>query len=331
MTRFAKWATSLALALTAASAAPAAATFPGADGRISFTGPVGEILAGDPDGTDVVELTDSGDGIAINSDWSPDGSRVAFDTDASLTSVEVWTVAADGTDQRPLTASDGGFQAEPAWAPSGTSLAIEADWGDPADHGIWIVPATDPGGGDGVSRDEATKVIGRVGRAGFVSEPQFSPDGEWIAFTGFRACHGESRGRLPFQPHGCDSAIFRVGTDGSGLKRLTPWGNQSSYPDWSPDGEWIAFDSDDPQGIGSSPDIYAMRPDGSRRHRIVTGSPTTLAGRDSRQNPSYAPGGDGLVYTHFTPGASALVVDGVATFGDDRPNRADWGTAPTIR
>jgi dipeptidyl aminopeptidase/acylaminoacyl peptidase len=104
----------------------------------------------------------------------------------------------------------------------------EADWGARALQGIWIVSASNP---DGVTQAEAQRVTTLPKGAEFDFEPQFSPDGSRIAFTRFK--NFEKR----------KSAIHVVATDGSGLRRLTPWKLNASHPDWAPDGQRIAFDS----------------------------------------------------------------------------------------
>lgn len=107
-----------------------------------------------------------------------------------------------------------GFHGDPAWSPSGLEIAIDADWGDyPAQQGIWIVPASDP---DGVTQAEAQRVTAIPAGMDFDSEPQYSPNGQWIAFTRFKSCKFNERGRQAGSPHGCKAAIFRVHPDGTG-------------------------------------------------------------------------------------------------------------------
>jgi hypothetical protein len=75
----------LALACTGT----ASATFPGADGRITFAreGPAPEfswaIYSARPNGTGLRKLTDQEPRDAMFSDISPDGERIAFDSDAT--------------------------------------------------------------------------------------------------------------------------------------------------------------------------------------------------------------------------------------------------------
>ena len=38
---------------------------------------------------------------------------------------------------------------------------------------------------------------------------------------------------------GINLALFTINTDGTGLRRLTPWGIQAAEADWSPDGTRI--------------------------------------------------------------------------------------------
>src|SRR3954469_21066122 len=68
-------------------AAPASATFPGANGQISFfrfadSTRRAEISRATADGTDPIKLTGGGaDHASVESGWSPSGTRIAFDSD----------------------------------------------------------------------------------------------------------------------------------------------------------------------------------------------------------------------------------------------------------
>jgi Tol biopolymer transport system component len=75
----------------------------------------------------------------------------------------------------------------------------------------------------------------------------WSPDGEWIAFSR-------------------DSGhIFIMRPDGSDQRQLTSVGDNFE-PSWSPDGEWIAF----VRKVQSYGEIWAQRPDGSQETRITS-------------------------------------------------------------
>ncbi|MBV9033174.1 MAG: serine/threonine-protein kinase [Acidobacteriaceae bacterium] len=82
--------------------------------------------------------------------------------------------------------------------------------------------------------------------------PQFSPDGEWIAFASERL----------------GSANIWVGKhDGSGLRRLTFLDGQSAgTPRWSPDGKWITFDLRPPS---SKPDVWFISVAGGDPRRLA--------------------------------------------------------------
>lgn len=56
----------------------------------------------------------------------------------------------------------------------------------------------------------------------FILNPEWSPDGEWIAFS----AGGE---------------IFKIRPDGSELTRLTYGGETKFRPSWSPDRKWLAY------------------------------------------------------------------------------------------
>jgi TolB protein len=68
-----------------------------------------------------VRLTD-GPGIDIGGSFSPDGSRIVFESDRSG-SQQVYMMNADGTDQRRITFF-GGRAATPEWSPRGDQIAF---------------------------------------------------------------------------------------------------------------------------------------------------------------------------------------------------------------
>ena len=319
------------MVVIAVGAAPASATFPGKNGRISFNAFVErtdsvEIFTAKRTGGGVRKLTSTRNTGSQLPDWSPDGQRIAFYRERFNVEkpVQIYVMNADGSGVTQLTTGPG-FHGFPGWSPDGDSLAIAADWGDfPALRGIWIIPASDPGG---VTQQEARRVTTLpAGARGEDAEPQFSPNGNSIVFTRFRSERF--------------SAIHRVNVDGTGLKRLTPWRLNASDPDWSPNGRRIAFDSGDAGRPGSKGNIWVMRADGTRRTRLTNHprlrerAPFKLA-----NNPVWSPNGRRIMYTRFLPERNQLVVmkpNGSrkhvvigGRFGKRHfPNKVDWGTPP---
>ena len=316
----------LAIAL-APSLAPA--TFSGKNGRISFFRFVErpesvEIYTAEPNGADVQKLTSMPGFGSFNSDWSPNGQRIAFDSidfeEGHRHISQIYLMDANGDGLRQLTTSPGrhGGQMTPGWSPNGHNLAIGASWGARSLQGIWIIPASGR-----VTQEEAERLTTRP--EGFLrdAEPQFSPDGNSIAFSRFKDAR--------------TSAIFRVGIDGSGLERLTPWRLNASHPDWSPDGQKITFDSGDFGGrTDGGGNIWVMRADGSRRRKLTNyerrrkGEPGNLA-----NNPVWSPSGTRIMFVHFLPNGSEFVAmrpngshKRVVLDGHHFQNRVDWGTHP---
>ena len=323
-----------AAGMIAVGAPTASATFPGTDGRIAFGAFVEEtenveIFTARRNGGDIQQLTSNPNVFSELPDWSPDGQRIAFNTESlgEGPPAQIHVMNADGSDVTQLTRGPG-FKGFPAWSPDAASLAIAADWGDhPALQGIWIIPSSAPGG---VTQQEARRVTTLPADfRGEDVEPQFSPDGNSIVFTRFKSAR--------------KSAIHRVAVDGTGLERLTKWKLNASDPDWSPNGKKIAFDSGDFNGqTDGGGNIHVMRADGSRRkkltdyRRLRKGDRFKLA-----NNPVWSPSGTRIMFTKFAdepprtvlvtmkPNGSGKHVVVGRRFGKRHfPNKVDWGTHP---
>src|SRR5215211_2614556 len=325
-----RWA--IVAGVAALGASPASATFPGPDGRIAFDAFVEEtesleIYTARPNGGDVQQLSSNPHVFSELPDWSPDGQKIAFQADRQNADepVQIHVMNADGSDVTELTRGPG-FHGFPAWSPDAGSLAIAADWGEhPALQGIWIIPASDPGG---VTQQEARRVTTLPADfRGEDVEPQFSPDGSSIVFTRFKSAR--------------KSAIHRVGVDGTGLERLTKWRLNASDPDWSPNGKKIAFDSGDFGGeTDGGGNIHVMRADGSKRKKLT--DHRRLRKDDpfkAANNPVWSPSGTQIMFTRFLPEGTKLVamrpngsrkhVVVGGRFGKRQfPNKVDWGTHP---
>ena len=324
-------------------ASPAWATFPGANGKISFNRLVelpddqarADLFSVNPDGSNVFQITNFGiETFSEFSDHSPDGRTLAFqrfnfEGDDSAPP-QVWLTDADGTNARQITNFQDSFGAfDPAFSPNGRTLAIDSDVA--GDAGIFLIPARPPGGTPIDAAARARRVTS-VTDGGWDSEPQFSPNGRWIVFTRFSVeCADET-------PEDCLTGIYKVRTNGSGLRRLVGPEINGSAPDWHPTGLAIAFDSHDPFFAPNAGHIMVMLADGSHKRVIVRGDADSHYG-----NPTFSPDGTRVAYTHWPLGPDGQPDDTIkssiwtAWVTGHHPrqitsgawdNKADWGPRP---
>lgn len=150
-----------------------------------------------------------------------------------------------------------------------------------------------------------------------VVNPQFSPDGERIAYTSFTGGTPHVRildiaseqdrpltGTEPmsFAPRfssdgrqialsmlsGGNSDIYVVDAQGGFAQRLTNGPGIDTAPSFSPDGSKIIFESD----RSGTQQLYVMNSDGSDQRRISFGT-------GSYASPVWSPDGDSIAFTHF--------------------------------
>ena len=98
--------------------------------------------------------------------WSPDGTKIAFQSDRDTATKEIYVMNADGTS--PIRLTFNGGNTEPCWSPDGTKIVYES--GDE----IYVMNA------DGTNPTRLTW------NTTWDGEPAWSPDGTKIAFTALR-------------------------------------------------------------------------------------------------------------------------------------------------
>jgi eukaryotic-like serine/threonine-protein kinase len=147
-----------------------------------------------------------------NPHFSPDGRRVAFESERSGEAHEIWLAEADGSNARQLTRGPGLYQGSPRWSPDGRRIAFDSQ-GEDGHWDIWTIDA------DGGSPRRLTLGLGDE------NVPNWSRDGRSVYFAS--------------RPEGGPPDVWRIPAAGGMEERMTHGGGGVSYE--SIDGQTLFF------------------------------------------------------------------------------------------
>lgn len=244
-----------------------AGTFPGRNGRIAFTANVAgrsQVFTMKSNGHDVRQLSNEAAGAA-DPDWAPGGAELLYARSDGLASLIGATGALRATvmTQEPIS--------DPAISPDTKRLVFTVN-GDGLTDGPSIYVANTDGTG--------------LQRLAPGSNPQWSPDGAWIAYVSVPADTGCSGVRL-MAPDGTDDHPVAQGLpDANGACR-----DGATQPSFSPDSRrvlYVATDIKTPHKQNGT-DLYTVSIHGGAHKRLTKDDLTEAF-------PAFSPNGKSVVF-----------------------------------
>jgi len=144
-----------------------------------------------PDGSNQRRLTHMSNLNDLNGKFSPDGSKIAYMTNYSVSdgSGEIWLMDADGDNKQRLT-NDEVDDREHVWSPDGRMLAWVRGGIEQSDTNIMVYDL------------ESGEIRQLTQYSGYDFTPKWAPDSQWIAFSSDR--DGEVDSLYLIRPDGTD-------------------------------------------------------------------------------------------------------------------------------
>lgn len=199
--------------------------------------------------------------------FSPDGEKIIFITKSNTSNRALWISSAVGADAKSIFDFDGSAYVF-SWSPDsqyilymggpGVGRTAEALAKYESRGPLWIV---EPDG-------ENPRPLAGPFVAGSGYEPVWSPDSQWIVFTGLD--EGEEYGCFPKRQGGiidwptCQfvgTGVYIENIESGELRRLA----SGIKPVWSPDGRWVAFLSNQ----SGATEVWVVRMDGSNLRQVT--------------------------------------------------------------
>jgi hypothetical protein len=268
-----------------------------------------QIFTMDPDGSNVVQLTDDPSSATDTlPSISPNGHTVVYQSDVSGTD-QIWAINGDGTNPRQLTSDHSNVQ--PTFSPDGTKIAFDSNrFGN---YQLFVMNA------DGSGQTQVMTTDGNVGGS------SWSPDGSQIAYN------DDTNGTNEIYTVAVGTGVV------TGPLTTATTDGANTNPHWSPDGSKILFVSnrcdvgglDEPPACGGGESVFLMNADGTNQQNL-TEAPIFDA------DPAWSPDGSKIAFVRDLGGQNFNVFtanpDGTnqvqLTFGSapSRNSFPNWGT-----
>ena len=194
-------------------------------------------------------------------DWTPDGNHIAFASNRERGAPGLWKVSVHGGTPEWLFGSNT-FVRKPMFSRSNKRLVFE-QWDSEAS--VWHIDL------DSLKHTGQTAAQPLIQSTHYDVTPQYSPDGQYVAFTSQRSGASE---------------IWISQANGDRPMQLTSFGGPfTSSPRWSPDGTSLTFET----RIDGQTDIYTIG--------IAGGPPTRLTQRSTEDMlPSWSQDGTSIYF-----------------------------------
>jgi TolB protein len=210
--------------------------------------------------------------------WSPDGKRIACTgiVGQGIATSQIWLLHHKGI--HPLPVTDGNhLDHNPVWAPDGKHIFFISDRGGSSD--VWWMAVDSRGSPTG----QASPLTAGAG----VGAIALSKDGTKLAYS--KAVDRSNIWSIPI----VQDRMFTLAE----AQPLTSENHYIESLDISPDGQWIAFDSNRRGNM----DIWIMRKDGSELRQLTTNQAHDWF-------PTWSPDGKKILFHSFRPGNRDLFV-----------------------
>jgi TolB protein len=207
---------------------------------------------------------------------------IAFNKSLPGTNLDIWVMDANGHNARQLT-SDPASDLIPSWFPDNDRIAFLSNRGGQV--AIWSIAEK--------TKKETCWLRSRSDLD--IDYPQVSPDGKYFAFASKR-----------------DGAmnIWRADINSGELKQVTFDKEMMSFPCWSPDGKFLAPDSDKIAFAGLRDgfwNIYWVSRSTGEQHQITNYNKLNAYVR----YPAWSPRGDRIVYEYAETTGNIWMIENV--------------------